>query len=340
MRLLLSAVQESAAGAAILTPDRNARGAWQELRNKVEAFRTFEHVDSLLGASVVDTPVGELAARAVSLGPPLSVWAAEGIGYHMTAVRCREREPPRRLLAPGGEWAVPPETLIPLHAGMGSAFASCLLDAVREYRTTAAIDDAVEQFEELCAANARDVFNGTAREALGFVTRGMYYELLPIVDARLQVARAGLCEVFWHGVGRAMYFSPMTALPFGDARVRVLTEVCASARRPADRRNAMAGVAWAATLVNLRNPEVLEPWVASVADSRDAEAFACGVHSALEAWGHCAPSDSAAAAFRRHVPRRPDCRDAWEGMMTGFAMPHARMPGDLFHCPDGRDGDE
>ena len=121
MRTMLSMVEESAANLGTLTSDAASRAAVLELRNKVQAFRTFEYVDEIVGMPL-SSPIGDLVARAMALDAPVSVWAAEGIGYHVTtAGGCLSELQGANL---------PLEPRIPLHAGMGSALATMILDGV------------------------------------------------------------------------------------------------------------------------------------------------------------------------------------------------------------------
>lgn len=336
-RFLLTTAEESATGAALFIADEEARGAWLELRNKVEAFRAFEHVDALLGMRVEDHAIGDLSQRATRLEPPLSVWAAEGVGYHATAARCRGSVAPRNLLV--GSDALPSWLLIPLHAGMGSALTVHVLDRVRADPGRVRLDAAIGEFQALCTTNADMEHRDVALEALGFVARSMFGELLPSVTTCVRSTRPPLASLLWHGVGRAMYFAPTAALPLSDTRRRVLDELAAVASQDAERANTVAGFAWAATLVNLRDPSVLEPFAVDVARLQMEQAFARGVHDALAVWSRCAPDDGAAAAFRSHEPRARGRRDAWMRLMSAADARRVHDAGELFHVPGDGVGD-
>jgi hypothetical protein len=326
MRLVLALVEESAAGAARICDDADSRAGWQELRNKVEAFRAFEHVDTLLGASM-SSPLTELLARARELRRPLSVWAAEGIGYHMTAARSS----PRGLLQRRdvADWAQ-----VPLHAGLGSAIAASVLDPV--LRTGADFDAAVhaiETFDMACRANADAAHLGVALEALGFSVRAMYAELVTLVSAALESARVDLVPYFWHGAGRAMYFAPTAACPVTATPQQGLDEALMSPP-PEQRGNAIAGFTWAATLVNLRHPYVVERVVSAVAAKpRWIPAGSAGIQSALEVWRRCAPGDGAIDDFLGHQPYSPPARDAWYRVVVAAPRPQFTRAGDLFALP-------
>jgi hypothetical protein len=326
MRLVLALVQESAAGAARIADDVDGRAGWQELRNKIEAFRAFEHVDSLVGLPMF-APLPELLVRARDLRRPLSVWAAEGIGYHMTAARSSPRRLLQRPDAP--EWA-----RVPLHAGMGSALAASVLEPV--LRAGAGFDAAlraIDLFESGCRANADAEHLGVALEALGFSVRAMYAELMTLVSAALESARADRVPYFWHGAGRAMYFAPTAACPVAAAPQQGLDEALLLPPVP-QRASAIAGFAWAATLVNLRHPYVIERVISAVAARpRWIAAASTGIQGALEVWRRCAPADGAIDDFVGHQPYSPSARDAWYRVVFAAPRPRFDRVGDLFAEP-------
>lgn len=323
MRLVLALVEESAAGAARLSDHVDSRAGWQELRNKIEAFRAFEHVDSLLGAPMC-SPLPVLLARAVALRRPLNVWAAEGLGYHMTAARPAGRGLLQR--ADLDEWA-----LIPLHAGMGSAIAASVLEPILQGGADFDVARrAIAAFDAACRANAEETHLGVAREALGFAVRAMYAELTTLISAVLEAERPELVPSFWHGAGRAMYFAPTAACPMTRAAQHGLDEALMSPP-PGERANAVAGFAWAATLVNLRHPYVVERFVSSVAGRPRWTSAACaGIQSALEVWRRCAPDDRAIDDYLGHQPHSAPARDAWYRVVVASPPQSAVRAGDLF----------
>ena len=190
------------------------------------------------------------------------------------------------------------------------------------------------RFEDACTRCASPAYVDASREALGFIVRSMYAGLLPMMAARLRTARPELQGLFWHGVGRAAYFAPSYALPLAGAPERAFEET-ATTTSMRDRQNLVAGIAWAATLVNLSDPEALEPWIAAIRTPDDVEAFAFGVHSALVVWRQCAPRDPALAAFSYHSRRRGAGR-FWDRISAPDGL-DGRTPGELFQWqPVGR----
>ncbi len=65
-------------------------------------------------------------------------------------------------------------------------------------------------------------------------------------------------QLFWHGAGRSLYFVPTNFATFGAAHGRALQAAMNEAPGPEERRNAVAGLVWAVTLVNIRHPAILK----------------------------------------------------------------------------------
>jgi hypothetical protein len=322
MRAFLVMLQECAGGAARLSVEERSRAAWQELRNKVEAFCAFEHVDALLGSSL-ELPLPSLISRTEALPLPLRVWATEGVGYHVTSALARVR--PQRL--PLLDTPLPRRALLPLHAGMGSALATAVLDGIVAV-PRADVDARLARFERGCVANSDDEHLGVALEALGFMTCSMFSRALELVAATTKAQSTALHRLFWHGAGRAAYFAP-SATSAADDPWRPVSGLMRVAG--VDAANAVAGYAWAATLVNLRHPHVLEPLVITAAGGPRSEMCGVGVQSALEAWRRCAPDDNAIETFDAYEPAAPAARRAWHAVIGDAPRPgNCRPAGDLF----------
>jgi len=102
---------------------------------------------------------------------------------------------------------------------------------------------------------------------------------------------------FWHGVGRGAYFAPANSLPYWSDPWQCFET---SMRIPHElgRRNAVAGCAWAMTLVNLRQPEIIATLLDQYGSQLAADdAFANGVFSALAVWLRCSSTDSTVQSF-------------------------------------------
>jgi hypothetical protein len=193
-RLALEMARQSAAVLqSASTPDGYA--VWSELQNKIEAFSLFEYADSELGvAGHPGVPLHELVSRAFQLGPYRSVWAMEGLGYCYAGLHSHGG-----LFCEDKTSRLPAASLVPLHTGMGLAFAQRVLESMsgNQSRDFTLLD----KFAQLCRDNSQNGYAGAAFEALGLVTRNLYPHLVPVVDAYLSQSEVFLAY-FWHGIGR------------------------------------------------------------------------------------------------------------------------------------------
>jgi hypothetical protein len=103
---------------------------------------------------------------------------------------------------------------------------------------------------------------------------------------------------------------------------------------PDQRVTAIAGFTWAATLVNLRHPFVVERIVSALAaNPRWIAASGAGIRSALEVWRQCAPGDPAIEDFLGHQPYSAPARAAWHRVVAASPRPAFDRVGDLFSAP-------
>src|SRR5262249_16879385 len=153
------------------------------------------------------------------------------------------------------------------------------LGSLTSQATAAQVRSAVQYFLALCTNNCRKGYMGAAVESLGLVTRDFYPDLVPAVDRQLREVGPQFLGFFWHGVGRALSFSRQYFLPVLRT---VWSGVDSEAHNAPDKLNAMAGLSWAVTMVNLRQPAIMENVVRSNADEGPlAGGFTNGVTSSL-----------------------------------------------------------
>ncbi len=263
---------------------------WHETRNKLETFRLFAWADEELGipAGAGETIAG-LAGRALRMDPFQSIWALEGIASHHAAIM---PQPVEGMLSRGAGVTLPVHTLVSMHAGMGTAFARTVLQALGDQPSKQALHDALVHFLDLCRANARADWFENAAEPLGLAVRTMHPHLLRRVSDALLVIDPACQRLFWHGVGRSLYFVPTNFVSFGSSHERALQTAMGEAPGVEERRNAVAGLVWAVTLVNLRHPEVLLNLLSECEKIRMPEAVVNGIVSALMLWKFMVPGDS------------------------------------------------
>ncbi len=314
MGAALRMLQQSAAAAGAVLPAA-AGLEWLELANKLEAFERFQQ------ASAIPHPA--------ELGTYPFLWTAEGLGYAWAAV-----DPPRRFLE-----RLPDRAAIPLHTGAALFFATRLLETDRSAT-------GLEGWLALWAENALPGYRDLAAEALGLVARNLYPYRVQGLGDWLQWAAPDLAELFWHGVGRGLYFAPTHALPWSGAAGRAFRKACDEPPHEPGRLNATAGLSWALTLVNIRHPEVLADvlWRHGH-EIASGEAFANGVSSAVLIWYDAVGHDPHLANFLGYRPdgSRPGLPALGRDLVTGpcetalrQTYPRLRQSGGLaalFRCP-------
>lgn len=303
LKTILQALQNSARILKDISSQTDAKSVWQEFRNKLEAFSCFEYVDSYLQLSgISDKSFPRIASQAGGFGPYLSVWVMEGLGHYFTGWWTHNKGLPLHLLSGLEGTQLPEASLAPLHTGMGLSLSQSLLSGIDSY--AGSLQGKLIAFRELCRSNSQRGYGGAAFEALGLVARNLYPHLICGIDAALpsDVLRA----YFWHGIGRGIYFAPLNFFPFRSAPWRGLEECLRQAPHETGRRNAVAGFAWALTLVNIRHPEIIAEFLGHhAAQMNDPEAVFNGICSALTIWRDAAPSDIYSTLLERYIPERP-----------------------------------
>jgi hypothetical protein len=348
MGAVLRCMQQSAEVARAALPGEVGL-EWRELANKLEAFELFQQAPARLGlVAASQPPWQELLRRASALGAYRAIWTLEGLGYACIESAWAAMGPPPRgllshLVLEGGSAG----TVIPLHTGAGLAFAGRLLDS-GEIPSSAELTGWLARWED----SAEPGYGAIAAEALGLVARNLYPHLVPRLGERLGRVEPLLSEYFWHGVGRGLYFAPTHALPHSGAHGRAFDKTWREPPDEAGRCNATAGLAWALTLVNIRDPEVL----ADVLRRRSGEigsagSFANGVASAVLIWYDAVGLDSHLSAFLAYRPQEsvPALTLLWRDLVLApceealqHTYPRLRRSGrlaTLFRCqPPPREG--
>src|SRR5262249_11509180 len=124
---------------------------------------------------------------------------------------------------------------------------------------------------------------------------------------------------YWHGVGRALYFSREHFFPiFRTVWGAIEREIPPGLSQA----NAMAGLAWAETMVNLRQPKLMERLLQShVRGSPVVDAFSYGVSSSIMMREDTTPDEGFVQAFYMHEPSMDDekLRLSWNSRVAGPA---------------------
>jgi len=319
-RLGADLAERTASGLRIASSPRESLAAAVEIANKGEVYLLVRQVGRLLGVpDGFPLPLLELVARAYGLGPFQALWAVEGLGHDYAVSWFTAGIEPRGILttAPRAR-ALPPESLLMMHAGIGLGFAERLLEGAGRDTPPEALRLLVADVLRLCRESSRPGYLGAALESLGLVTGLFHRPLVPGVDRALRdLSETEVLGFYWHGVGRALYFRavnflPCSTWPVFDAARRAAPDDAA-------RRNAWAGLAWAITLVNQRQPWILaellvEPHGEELA--RD-DAFADGVASSIVMRYDSTPGAPFIEPFCAFRPRGPArAHELWEALVA------------------------
>lgn len=305
---LLKLLEQSAVMGGSLLP---GTALWQELENKLVAFDYFCHAELVVGSTGREL-LTEALAVAAAMDPYLGVWTREGLGHSRAARALKEEalgDPGELLTNDLGS-----ADLIPLHTGVGLAFAGRFIESLGPGREKA-LEPALRAFYTGCETEARPGHGRMAREALGLMVRQLRPDLLSDIDDFLGRVDVESQELFWHGVGRGLYLSPSHAVS-GWGAWRAFDEARTLPPHELGRLNAVSGLAWALTLVNITNPEVVElRWREQRShldrDPALAAAFLDGTRAALLIWHAAVGSEAYLERFLGYGPRSPEAAAAW-----------------------------
>src|SRR5262249_11421336 len=172
-----------------------------------------------------------------------------------------------------------------LHAGMGLSFANRLLETIKPGSPGGRVREVLGQFVELCKENSTNGYQGAAYESLGLVARNLYPHMVRSIDQQLSAIHGDLVGYFWHGVGRAIYFAPTNFWPDGRSPDRGVEMALRVSPHEVARLNSLAGLTWALTLVNIRQPEIMQSLLKRQGRLLNEDgAFSNGLSSAIIIW--------------------------------------------------------
>jgi hypothetical protein len=293
--------------------------AWQELRNNYEVFNLVKNVSQLLHIPADDRQFNlrQLVQDAYALGAYPDLWAVEGLGHDYAMTFWRKGRPIRGILTDVSPEVLPAKSLTMMHAGLGLAFAEQLLNTFTPYDPPEVVRAVLLDFVTLVDENSRRGYEGAAYESLGLVTRFWHSQMVGLVGARLEEVAPRAVSYFWHGVGRALYFLPLYFVP------GLLSPWLAVEREAPDELaylNMTAGLSWATTIVNVRQPEIMENFLRTQAEDLPSEgAFTNGLMSSLIMGIDITPGDPFIVQFLEYSPADSDARQAgqWERLVRG-----------------------
>ena len=301
---------QMAASVAAFVPGQDASLVRQECEAKMQVMQLVLDVRKICPEKSVYVPLGEIVAKGYALGSFQALWAVEGIGHDLVESRHHRGESLTELLTSADVGDLPEDSLTMLHAGMGLGLAEIALKDLRPDSTDDQIDAALQRFYKGCTSASRPAYLGCALESLGLVTRHFYgHSMVLALDRRLETIDASLRGFFWHGVGRALYFSPENMVPNLSSPWPAVAMCARLAPHDLARENMIAGVAWGITMVNLKQPVVLEGLLKKHgAGFGDTDAFANGVISALIMRKDTTPNEEHIASLLAYEPAPGDSR--------------------------------
>ena len=263
-------------------------------------------------------PLADSIGKAYALGDYPALWAVEGLGKNYAYAYQNAGRPLVDLMMNRETESLPEKTLLMMHAGQGMCFAKTQVANLTPFSTDSEYDTAIGKFLKLCRDNSREGFFGPTAESLGLCCRTWYRHLLPRISERLAKMDPDGYAFFWHGAGRSMFFSPLNIFPGSPPWYSTEQE-------PLDdiaRRNARSGAAWAFTVVNCQQPEIMANFLArqfSLVSSNDA--FLEGVISTLIMAGDMYPGHKYIPLFCNYQPdkSKPEMVAAWnKNIGSGF----------------------
>ncbi len=313
-RLAAELARRTAGGFEVLFSG-GAPAAGVELLNKAEVYVLVRENALILGIpDRFPLPIQDLAERAYGIGEFPALWAVEGLGHDWGVSFSDRGRTPHGLLTGRVADGLPEKSMLMLHAGVGLWAAQLEIDAVAKAPTRGAIDESVDTVVRLCRDNSRPGDLGAAYESLGLVTRLFHPPLLSRVNRAVRRVAPQVHDYFWHGAGRAIYFSPLNFLPCSSEQVFSQARHEATGERAW--LNAVTGLAWAITLVNQRQPWILEElWIRPHGDELAAtDAFAEGVASSIAMRAATTPGAALIEDFVSYRPARGSAR-RWDQLV-------------------------
>jgi len=306
---------------SFLVSRQDAPAAVQEFYNKLQIITLVTHVHAELGldANTIDS-LYVLVDKVGAMPTFPRIWATEGLGnwYGDVAVRKAAGGPdPTGLLTDPQYAGLAPWSMTMLHAGIGMSFAKAVLVKMDPSSSTETIRTQIARFVKMCRDSSRPGYAGAALESLGLATRTLYPNMLRVIDNEIPFVEPELHGYYWHGAGRAMYFEPMGMLPSVNAPWRVIRRLDEEAPHELARRNILAGVGWALSIVNMRQPIVMEAFLRHHAPQmRVEDAFTNGVTSSLMMRYDTSRDDPHVQPYLHYTPADAGVASAWRDLIT------------------------
>lgn len=298
---------------------------FREYLNKSEVFVLVLAVPRILGLpSHPPFPsLKEIVERAYSHPPYPIVWLVEGSGKYYTDTFWAVGQVPQEILSLRNLRGITPKSRLMLNAGLGLSLAEHLGQGVKPSDPAEQIRRMIDEFLGLVRTNATPGSQGAALESLGLVTRmGVFtgvadpVQMVEVVSRELRQIDAQAWDYFWHGAGRSLYFNPVNFVPGHTSIWQAVEMLVRESPEGVARLSATAGYAWAVTLVNLRQPAIMNAFLEGYAGRLpNPEAFSYGIMTSIMMRYDTTPDDPSIRAFCEY---RPECGDpsVWERFVS------------------------
>lgn len=307
--------------------DRLRALCWEELSRKLHALQAFGDLSRFLGrARTQDLSLESLVRLVQESISNDRLWALEGIAQF---VANRQLEDIGSVGANFFEGDLPHGLLGPLHTGLGVAVAENCLGGVDRRTPCSEIETRIGRILEICDTASRPGFRGMAFECTGFVSRFLHPLQVPRLDKVLSDHGETQRALFWHGVGRALYFLPSNLRPSRSAPWRAFEQVHREASDTLAELNMLAGLAWPVLLVNFRHPELIDAVLRTHHDEMTSnDAFSSGFSAALIMWLECTGDEAGVDRILHHEPESDE--DLWRRIVhqpcsTALEVTHPRL---------------
>jgi hypothetical protein len=267
----------------LFIPGRNAALMYRECVNKCHVMILVQNIRSYVD-NHTEPNIEQLLTHCSALGAHDELWAVEGVGKDIAEWMLKYRPDALVNLFSSTkndlQWE---KGLLMLHAGMGLGFAKNMIEQLPQRTNYTHLAAGLASFHRLCTQNSRTGYQGAALESLGLASRFMHGPAFcRNVHEILVEQYPDTVGYFWRGVGRCLYFHPLSFFPSYRYVSRAVAMCRAEAPTPEIQAMMQSGIAWALTLVNLVTPSLME-WVVR---NRDAfglgePSFQAGIQSCL-----------------------------------------------------------
>lgn len=278
------------------------RPAWIECANKLRVLRCFEDPASALDPLPDAASLPELVESAYLRVPEDAVWVTEGLAC-LFADRWSAGDPTSARRALG---RLPAAARIPAHAGVGLSIAWRRLEELRREPAPAATRRCLERCVREAEEQSLEGFVETVVESLGFAARLLFPSQISRIVPHLEDVDGRLPSCFWHGLGRALYFTPVSFLPRADSAWRAIRRARSEVPDPRAGDRALEGFAWPFLMVNVRTPEVVAAVLERHGELVESAPFRRGLETAIGVWQRSTARSEDLIELRCFEPRSRD----------------------------------